>query len=65
MVGAQNLEKTMEKMKMAAAMTMMLLGGASMILSMFAALLPGGLDTALAMLMGGGVTMVSAAVLID
>ena len=63
MVGAQ--EKTMETMKMVAALALMLLGGGSVILSMFAALIPGGMDTALAMLMGGSVTMVAAAVLID
>ena len=52
-------------MKMLAAMALMLVGGGSVILAMFAALLPGGMDTALAMLMGGSVTMVAAAVLID
>ena len=55
----------METMKMVVAMTMMLLGGCSVILAMFAALIPGGMDTALAMLLGGSVTMVAAAVLID
>ena len=55
----------METMTMVAAMTMMLLGGCSVILAMFAALLPGGMQLALAMLLGGGVTMVAAAVLID
>ena len=55
----------METMKMVAAMTMMLLGGCSVILAMFAALIPGGMQLALAMLLGGGVTMVAAAVLID
>ena len=55
----------METMKMLAALTLMLLGGSSAILSMFAALIPGGMDTALAMLLGGSVTMVAAAVLID
>ena len=55
----------METMKMVAALALMLLGGGSVILSMFAALIPGGMDTALAMLMGGSVTMVAAAVLID
>ena len=63
MVGAQ--EKTMETMKMVVAMALMLVGGGSVILAMFAALIPGGMDTALAMLMGGSVTMVVAAVLID
>lgn len=55
----------METMKMLAMFLLMLLGGGSVILSMFAALIPGGMDTALAMLMGGSVTMVAAAVLID
>ena len=55
----------METMKIVAAMTMMLLGGCSVILAMFAALIPGGMDTALAMLLGGSCVMVSAAVLID
>jgi hypothetical protein len=43
----------METMKMLAAMAMMLLGGGSVVLSMFAALIPGGMDMALAMLLGG------------
>ena len=55
----------METIKMLAAMAMMLLGGGSVVLSMFAMLIPGGMDMALAMLLGGGVTMVAAAVLID
>ena len=55
----------METIKMVAAMAMMLLGGGSVVLSMFAMLLPGGMDTALAMLLGGSCVMVSAAVLID
>jgi hypothetical protein len=55
----------METMKMLAAMAMMLLGGGSVVLSMFAMLIPGGMDMALAMLLGGSVTMVAAAVLID
>ena len=55
----------METIKMLAAMAMMLLGGGSVVLSMFAMLIPGGMDTALAMLLGGIVTIVAAAVLID
>ena len=55
----------METMKMLAAMAMMLLGGGSVVLSMFAMLIPGGMDMALAMLLGGSVTMVAAAVLLD
>ena len=55
----------METIKMLAAMAMMLLGGGSVVLSMFAMLLPGGMDMALAMLLGGSCVMVSAAVLID
>ena len=55
----------METIKMLAAMAMMLLGGGSVVLSMFAMLIPGGMDMALAMLLGGSCVMVSAAVLID
>ena len=55
----------MATMKMLAAMALMLVGGGSVVLAMFAALILGGMDTALAMLMGGSVTMVAAAVLID
>ena len=63
MVGAQ--EKTMETMKMVAALALMLLGGGCVVMAMLAALIPGGMTLALAMLMGGSVTMVAAAVLID
>jgi hypothetical protein len=55
----------MATMKMVAMFLLMLLGGGSVILSMFAMLIPGGMDTALAMLLGGSVTMVASTVLID
>ena len=55
----------MTTMRMLAAMALMLVGGGSVVMAMLAALIPGGMTLALAMLLGGSCVMLSAALIGD